>query len=152
VFRGLHNINIDAKGRLAVPTRYRQQIKDESAGKLIITIDTEQQCLLLYTQNEWSVIEAKLVALPSFNQQARRIQRLLIGHATDAELDNSGRVLLPAALRQYAQLNKKTVLIGQGNKFEIWNDAFWQTQRDTWLQQPVIHSHDLPDDLQQLSL
>lgn len=152
MFRGLHNINLDAKGRLAVPTRYRQQLKEESGGKLIATIDTEQHCLLLYTQTEWSAIEAKLVALPSFNQQARRIQRLLVGHATDLELDNNGRVLLPLALRQYAHLDKKVALIGQGNKFEIWDDALWQNQRDLWLQQPVNHVNDLPDDLQQLSL
>jgi len=152
MFRGLHNINLDTKGRLTVPTRYRQIIRDDCGGKMVVTIDTEQQCLLLYTQSEWAVIEAKLVALPSFNPQARRIQRLLVGHATDVELDSNGRLLVPPALRQHAQLDKKIALVGQGNKFEIWDDSQWQANRDVWLNQPAIHVDDLPDDLQQLSL
>lgn len=152
MFRGLHNINLDAKGRLAVPTRYRQNLQDDCGGKLIVTIDTEQHCLLLYAQTEWATIEAKLAALPSFNPQARRIQRLLVGHATDVELDGSGRLLIPPALRDYAKLTKKTVLIGQGNKFEIWDDAHWCASREAWLNQPLQDSDDLPDDLRQLSL
>ncbi len=152
MFRGLHNITIDTKGRLAVPTRYRHTLKDNCGGKMVVTIDTEQQCLLLYTQSEWAVIEAKLVALPSFNPQARRIQRLLVGHATDVELDANGRLLLPPALRQHAALDKKIALIGQGNKFEIWDDALWQANRNAWLQQPTINVDELANDLQQLSL
>lgn len=152
MFRGLHNINLDAKGRLAVPTRYRQILKDDCAGKLVVTIDTEQPCLLLYPYQQWAAIEAKVTSLPSFNPQARRIQRLLVGHANDIELDANGRLLVPTALRDYANLEKKIALIGQGNKFEIWDDATWQTQRDVWLSQPVNKADDLPDDLQQLSL
>lgn len=152
MFRGLHHINLDAKGRLAVPTRYRQSLKDSCDGRMIVTIDTEQQCLLLYPHQEWLVIEAKVVALPSFNSQARRIQRLLVGHATEVELDSSSRLLMPPALRQYADLDKKVSLVGQGNKFEIWDDARWQASRDAWLSQPVNNINDLPDELQQLSL
>lgn len=152
MFRGLYNINMDTKGRLAVPTRYRSVLQEEYASKLIVTIDTEQQCLLLYPQSEWATIETKLIALPSFNPQSRRIQRLLVGHATDVELDGSGRLLIPPALRGYAKLDKKIALVGQGNKFEIWDDAHWNASRDAWLSQPTQQAKDLPDDLQQLSL
>lgn len=152
MFRGLYNLNLDAKGRLAVPARYRSALMEDYGSKLIVTIDTEQQCLLLYPQSEWATIETKLIALPSFNPQSRRIQRLLVGHATDVELDGSGRLLIPPALRDYAKLDKKIALVGQGNKFEIWDDAHWNASRDAWLSQPSQQAKDLPDDLQQLSL
>lgn len=152
MFRGLHHINLDAKGRLTVPTRYRQLLTDEFGGKMVVTIDTEQLCLLLYPYQAWAEIEAKVTSLPSFNPQARRIQRLLVGHATDIELDSSGRLLLPPALREYATLDKKVALIGQGNKFEIWDEQHWHKSRDAWLSQPMNITDSLPDDLQQLSL
>src|SRR3990167_4083686 len=125
MFRGINAITIDAKGRLAVPVRYRDALslsaKSESTA-LVITIDTEEKCLLLYLAKDWLTIENKLQNLPSFNQATRRIQRLLIGHATDVELDSHGRLLLAPLLREYAELDKKIVMIGQGNKFEIWNE------------------------------
>ncbi len=122
MFRGINPINLDAKGRMAMPTRYREHINVACGGQMVATIDTESRCLLMYTQPEWEVIEAKLEKLSSFNPQTRRIQRLLIGHATELELDGNGRVLLPSSLRDYASLEKKIVLLGQGKKFEIWSD------------------------------
>ena len=116
MFRGLHNINLDAKGRLAIPTKYREPLAELCGARLVVTIDTEERCLLIYPANEWEVIEAKIEALPSFNKAARRIQRLLIGHATDLELDGSGRILLPQPLREYAGLDKESVLMGQGKR------------------------------------
>jgi len=82
---------------------------------------------------EWEEIERKLVKLPSFNVQARRLQRLLIGHATEVELDGNGRILLPPLLREFASLDKAVVMIGQGNKFEIWDEAKWNARRAEWL-------------------
>ena len=126
MFRGINSITIDAKGRMAIPARYRDLL--DSA--MVLTIDTEETCLLLYPVLEWQKIEASLQKLPSFNAAARRIQRLLIGHATDIDLDTQGRILLPQELRQYANLQKQAVLIGQGNKFEVWNDELWQQKRN----------------------
>lgn len=134
MFRGLTAIQIDAKGRLNVPSRYRTALLDEAAGNtVILTIDTEQPCLLLYPTPRWTEIEQKLEQLPSFQPASRRIQRLLMGHATDVELDNQGRILLPPLLREYARLDKSAMLVGQGKKFEIWNEANWQSSRATWL-------------------
>lgn len=152
MFRGINAINIDGKGRIAVPTRYRDALLAEDAGALVVTIDTEETCLLLYPVKAWQVIEANLQKLPSFNAQARRIQRLLIGHATDVELDGSGRVLLPPPLREHAKLDKRAVLIGQGNKFEIWDETLWQARRSEWLVEEAAGSDSLPDEMKTFSL
>lgn len=150
MFRGVNPINLDAKGRMALPARYREAVHCHCEGRMVVTIDTEDKCLLLYPQPEWDEIQAKIDALPSFNKAVRRIQRLLTGHATDLELDANGRMLLPAPLREYAQLDKKIVLLGQGNKFEIWSEALWNSTRDEYLQ--LDEDEEVPPELQSLSL
>src|SRR5580704_13904618 len=135
MFRGINGINIDAKGRVVMPTRYRERLQLDSKSAVVLTIDTEERCLLLYPLPEWEEIEKKLAGLPSFNPAARRIQRLLVGHATDVEMDGHGRVLLPPLLREYAGLNKRVVLIGQGKKFELWDETHWDKCRGKWLQE-----------------
>lgn len=132
MFRGINTINLDAKGRMAVPSRYRELLLDRYAGRLVATIDTQQRCLLLYPVDEWEVIEAELQKLPSFDPVARRAQRMLIGHATDLEMDGNGRILLPQVLRQYAALEKHVALVGQGKKFEIWSEEIWNQQMEVW--------------------
>lgn len=148
MFRGINSLIIDSKGRLAIPTRYREAL----GNALVVTIDTEETCLLLYPANHWQVIEDNLQKLPSFNAAARRIQRLLIGHATDIELDANGRVLLPGMLREYAKLDKNLVLIGQGNKFELWDEVLWQSKREQWLADEAITEHGLFDEMKTFSL
>jgi MraZ protein len=142
---------MDGKGRMAFPTRYRERLMEQCDGNLVITIDTEERCLLIYPLPEWEVIEKKIEALPSFNRAARRIQRLLIGHATDLELDGSGRVLLPAPLREYAGLDKKLMLIGQGKKFELWSEEHWDRCRDDYLDEGS-DADALPEEMMNLSL
>ena len=151
MFRGVNQINLDAKGRMAIPARYRDKITASCAGQLVATIDTEERCLLLYPIEEWEIIQEKIESLPSFNAAARRIQRLLIGHATDIDMDANGRLLLPAPLREYAELDKKVVLLGQGQKFEIWSEDRWLSTRDEYLQD-VGAGADMPEELQNLSL
>jgi len=151
MFRGITAINLDDKGRLAIPTRYREHLNNGSDGQIVVTIDTEERCLLMYPLLEWEVIEQKLQNLPSFNKAARRIQRLLIGHATEIDLDRSGRVLLPPLLREYAELDKQVMLVGQGKKFEIWGDQQWGAGRTGWLADDPDESS-LPPELQMLSL
>ncbi len=150
MFRGINSINIDVKGRMAMPTRYRDRLSEECDGQLVATIDTETACLLLYPLTEWEIIERKVEALPSFNPAARRIQRLLIGHATEMELDGNGRILIPPVLREYAGLDKKVMLVGQGRKFEIWSDANWQQERTDWL--ATKGEGKIPPELESLSL
>lgn len=152
MFRGINPINLDPKGRLAMPTRYRDQLRRDCHGHLVATIDTESHCLLLYPLHEWEIIEQKIQALPSFNRVTRRIQRLLIGHATEVELDSQGRLLLPQTLRDYAHLNKEIVLVGQGKKFELWDEKAWHAHRQAWLQEESERGEEIPAELQDLAL
>jgi len=153
MFIGINSINIDAKSRISMPARYRDSLQQESAGRMVITIDTDERCLLLYPIQEWEKIEAQLAQLPSFNRQARRIQRLLIGHATELELDSNGRILLSRELVDHAGLKKQAVLIGQGKKFELWDEAHWQTRCEEWLEEEAnSDSSTLPDEVKSLSL
>lgn len=137
---------------MAMPKRYRERLVDRSEGRLVVTIDTDERCLLLYPLPEWETIERKLDALPSFNAHARRVQRLLMGHATDAEMDGNGRVLIPPPLRQYAGMEKRAVLIGQGKKFELWDETQWAGKRDQWLAEETVGDEALPSELQNLSI
>lgn len=136
-----------------MPTRYRDRLQLDSASSVVLTIDTEERCLLLYPLPEWEEIEKKLAALPSFNAAARRIQRLLIGHATDVEMDGQGRILLPPMLREYAGLTKKVVLVGQGKKFELWDEGHWEQSRGNWIEEETsMDDSSLPDEVKSISL
>ena len=141
---------MDAKGRIAVPTRFREIVAEQSDGKVVLTIDIDERCLLMYLMPDWESIERKLAALPSFNKAARRIQRLIIGHATELEMDANGRLNVPSPLRSYANLEKKLVLVGQGHKFELWSETDWSAAREQWLTEAVEEA--LPEDLQTISL
>lgn len=132
MFRGISQINLDAKGRIAMPARYRDALLESGANRLITTIDSDG-CLLIYPPAEWDRIEQGLMKLPSLQPQVRRLQRLLLGHATECEMDAQGRMLLPAPLREFAGLEKHAVLVGQGNKFELWNESTWNQQRASWI-------------------
>lgn len=151
IFRGINNLALDAKGRMAMPARYRERLMETCGGRMVVTVDKDS-CLLVYPLPEWEEIEAKLIALPSLNKQARLLQRLLIGHATEVELDSQGRILLPTMLREYAGMEKKLVLIGQGKKFEIWDDGVWNEKQQTWLNEVNDEDGDMPLSLQNLSL
>lgn len=124
MFRGIYHITLDTKGRLSVPAKVRAQFEAESADGLILTAELEGQ-LLLYTLPEWEKVEEKLVKLPSFDPQIRRLKRLYMGNAAECELDSTGRVLIPPPLRQRAGLDKKVVLSSMGNKFELWAQEAW---------------------------
>ncbi len=131
MFRGVSQLSLDAKSRIAVPARYREALAQHCQGQMVITVDRDG-CLLLYPAPEWERIEQSLMARPNMNPQVRRLQRLLIGHATECELDGQGRLLLPPPLREFAGLAKRVVLVGQGNKFEIWDDDAWSRNREVW--------------------
>jgi MraZ protein len=134
-FRGISAVNLDAKGRMALPVRFRETLRELCDGHVVITIDMDERCLLLYPLPAWEEIQSQVGALPNVNREARRIQRLLIGHATDVELDGSGRVLVPPMLREFAFLEKKLVLVGQERKLEIWAEELWTERRDAWLEE-----------------
>jgi MraZ protein len=148
VFRGANAISLDAKGRLAMPSRYRDELVSRCAGQLIVTIDAIDPCLCVYPLSEWELIEAKLRELASFREENRRLQRLLIGNAVDLELDASGRFLVPPRLREHAKLDKRVMLVGQLNKFQLWDEDTWNAVADADLaaiKQPGALSDDLRD-------
>ena len=128
MFRGAAAVNLDAKGRVAIPTRYRAEIMEKNQGQMVCTVDIRQPCLLLYPLDEWEKIEQKLLSLSNFDPNQRRLQRVMLGYATECEMDAQGRILLSGPLRQHAKLEKSIMLVGQLNKFEIWSEAQWNTQ------------------------
>ena len=129
MFKGAAQLNLDNKGRLAIPARHRDMLLAHCAGQLVLTADADG-CLLLYPRPEWQPIEDKLNQLSAFNPRSRNLQRLLVGNAEDVEMDATGRVLVSPTLRSYAALDKRVMLIGQGNKFEVWDEVRWQAQLD----------------------
>ena len=151
MFRGATKVSLDAKGRLSVPTRYRERLLARCEGQLVATVDRDY-CLLIYPLPDWEEIERKLVRLPSLNKQARRLQRLMVGYASELEIDGHGRVLLPRELREFASLEKQALLIGQGNKFELWDEERWNAKRDAWLVDDDGDELGLPAELESLSL
>ena len=126
-FRGVTSLALDAKGRLAIPAKYREILMPGGDGHLVLTADPSR-CLLLYPRASWEPIQARLMALSSFDAKIRGLQRLLVGHADDVEVDAAGRILVPPELRRYANLDKRVVLVGQGRKFELWDEQQWQVE------------------------
>ncbi|MBR9909084.1 MAG: division/cell wall cluster transcriptional repressor MraZ [Gammaproteobacteria bacterium] len=151
MYSGSHSISMDAKGRIAVPTRVRELLMEECEGRIVVTANPEadvaERCLWVYPESQWGEIQRKLEELPTFNKLARRTKRLLIGHATSLELDGNGRVLLPPTLRTYAGLDKKLMLVGQGNKLELWAEERWQL----WLDD-VGEDEEVPAEMLSLTL
>lgn len=150
MFRGVSKVTLDAKGRLAIPSRYRERLESRSEGHLIVTVDLDY-CLLIYPLPDWEEIERKLIRLPSLNKDARQLQRLMLGHAAELEMDSHGRILLPRELREFASLVRRATLIGQGKKFELWDEDNWSARRDEWLA-GGNETTDLPAELETLSL
>jgi len=142
---------MDAKGRLAMPARQREPLLSQCAGQIVVTIDTQSSCLAIYPLPEWERIEGDIQSLPALKPAVKRFQRLMLGYATDLELDGNGRLLLPQSLREYAQLDKKLVLVGQGNKLELWSEALWMAERDQALQDSGPDA-ELPEELMSLTL
>lgn len=149
MYRGVNSINIDAKGRMALPTRYRDSVSDRCAGRLVVTAHQFDQCLALYLLPDWEEAERKVAALPDGNAYVRNMKRRFIGQACDVDLDASGRLLVPPKLREFAGLDKKVVLIGQRNRFEIWSDEAWSATEEL---SGSLDEALMPDFIQELSL
>lgn len=152
MFRGITNLNIDTKGRLAMPSRYRDAITTGASGQIVVTADHTDRCLLVYPMNEWIKVEQQLMKLNNMNRRARNVQRMILGHAHECDLDSQGRILVSAPLREYAGLDKKTVLVGQMNKFELWDAEAWQKQTDAMIEEAQGDDFDMDDSLNQVIL
>ncbi|HQS59147.1 MAG: cell division/cell wall cluster transcriptional repressor MraZ [Gallionellales bacterium 35-53-114] len=148
MFQGAAQLNLDSKGRLAIPSRHRDVLLTHCAGQLVLTADADG-CLLFYPQPDWEPIRDKLLKLSALNPRIRALQRRLIGYAEEVEMDAAGRVLISPALRTYAALDKRVMLIGQGNKFELWDEAKWIAQQDVELS---FANGELPPELEGFTL
>ena len=149
MFRGGSTVKLDAKGRLALPTRYRPLITERFEGRLVVTIHHDG-CLLLYPQPQWEEIEHRLINTANQDRRVRDMQRMLVGYATEVEMDGHGRILVAPRLREFAKLEKRVALAGVGNKFEIWNEEAWEQNCGDWVQGEGDGA--LPDVLESLTL
>lgn len=123
MFFGETAINLDAKGRLAVPMRYREDLREQCDNRMVLTYSAfDSGVLWLYLEKEWQRVRDEVMALPSLNSSHRSLQRRLVGSATAVEPDSNGRILLPPSLRDVTGLEKRVVMLGMGSRFEIWNE------------------------------
>jgi len=130
VFQGSQSINVDAKGRFAVPSRYREVLLAVCEGKMVVTANPYERCLNIYPETQWQEVKSKIESLPNGNKKVRRLQRLVLGNASELEMDGNGRLLLPQTLRDYASLDKKAMLVGLGDKAELWSEQSWNDMLD----------------------
>ena len=121
MFMGEYNHTVDAKGRVIVPSKFREQLGEE----FVVTKGLDG-CLFAYENTEWKALEEKLHALPLTNANARKFSRFFLAGATMCEVDKQGRILLPAVLREFAKIDKDAVLVGVGSRIEIWDKATWE--------------------------
>ncbi|MBV1960735.1 MAG: division/cell wall cluster transcriptional repressor MraZ [Immundisolibacteraceae bacterium] len=129
MFRGVNNINLDAKGRMAVPARHRDLLARDGVEELMVTLAHRGNCLLIYPMPEWELIERRLVKLSDLNESAYQLKQILLGHASHCALDGSGRILIPPLLREHVEIDKHSALVGMGNKLELWQEQNWSAQR-----------------------
>jgi MraZ protein len=121
MFMGEYHHSIDNKGRMIVPSKFREEL-----GEMFIITRGLDQCLFGYPLSEWALIEEKLKGLPLTKKDARAFTRFFFSGATESELDKQGRINIPAPLLQYAKLEKECVVLGVSNRIEIWSKQIWE--------------------------
>lgn len=134
MFRGLHEHTIDAKGRMSLPVRFREQLAPMSSGEaeevnFILTTGIDR-CLVLYPVQQWQDLEEKLAGLSQFDPAVVTIRRIYLAGATEVTLDKNGRLLIPPMLREYAGLCRDVVWAGMGNTVELWGKEHWNLQAE----------------------
>jgi MraZ protein len=143
MFSGEYSHALDAKGRLTIPARFR----DELEGGLVVTKGYEP-CILLYPLSEWSALASKVAQLPKTNRAARAYSRLVFGSAAEVTLDKMGRILIPTFLREYAGIEEEAVVVGVNTYIEIWNPARWRAT----MEQDMENLADILDDVSQMGI
>lgn len=133
VFQGASAISLDAKGRLAVPMRYRDSIAAQGEGRIVLTAHPHR-CLLLYPRPAWDPIAEKIMALPGFDPNVAAMQQLLVGHADELEMDSAGRILISPTLRRLSGIGREVMMFGQGTHFKLWNPEAWEKQFEAFSQ------------------
>jgi len=130
VFRGANSINLDSKSRIAIPAKYRDSIIDFAQSHMVITCDPYEKCLLVVPLPHWCELEEYLSSLSNSNEANRIIKHIMLGHATEVDMDASGRLLIPSILRERIGLVKEIRLNGEGKKFKLWDEAEWNRISD----------------------
>jgi len=125
MFLGPSYLNLDAKGRISIPTKYRDRIKSDHLGEMVLTADHGGECLALYPYTKWLKTQEAILELPNMNKGVKNIIRTVFGNATEVKMDGQGRILVSEPLRDFAQFDKKLVLVGQVDKFELWSEERW---------------------------
>ena len=125
MFRGAAKVTLDVKGRMVLPTRVRDRLAALGERQLVATVDRDQ-CVLVYPLGDWQKLQDQLLNLPNLNSEARWLQRLMVGYATDLDIDGHGRVLIPGELREFTGLQRDAMLFGQGNHLELWDEIAWK--------------------------
>ena len=143
MYRGATILSLDGKSRFAVPTKYREHLLIESNGAMVLTAHPHG-CLLLYPKEAWTPIQSKIMQLSSFEKKSSGLQRLLVGYAEDSIVDGAGRLLISQALRDFAEIKKTIMFVGQGTHFEIWNQELWNQEISKI---SANDDGDLPDEL-----
>ncbi|QQS16884.1 MAG: division/cell wall cluster transcriptional repressor MraZ [Neisseriales bacterium] len=132
MFGGVNILNLDNKGRLAIPAKHREVLLTNFSPTLVVTLEAKNH-LLIYPESQWRLVEQKLIALPVGNPMLKAYQRLMLGHAETLEMDGFGRILIPTCLRELVFLNKEVGLVGMGNRFELWNAQDWKAETEAAL-------------------
>lgn len=152
MFRGVHHLNIDAKGRMTMPTKHRDALVSSDNGCLVATFDIHVRCILIYPLAIWEKMEKELQAIPAVNPKVRSMQRFILGNAADLEIDGNGRILLAAPLRKYANLEKPVVLVSKGDRFELWNEDAWLEENEKFIESANSGESVIPEEMQHLTL
>jgi len=127
MFRGRFEHTVDSKGRVSIPSRFRDIITDRYDGKLILSMDYDR-CLTVYPLEEWEKLEEKIKTLPMMKQEVKDFRRFLLSSAIESEIDKQGRLLIPPAHRDHAGISKNVVLVGIIDKIEIWDVEAWEAR------------------------
>ncbi len=152
MFRGTHYLSNDVKGRFAVPMRYRDLLMKASSGGLVITVHPTVRCLLIYPTPQWNEIQLKIEKLSNVKENLHDIQLMLMGMASDVEMDSQGRVPIAQHLREFAQIEKKGVLIGQGKRFEYWQEEKWNAKVQQWTTNGLVSDDEMEAEIANLTL
>ncbi len=127
MFRGSFEHTVDSKGRVSVPSKFREIIADRYEGKLVLALDFDK-CLTVYPLEEWERLEAKIRSLPAMKREVKDFMRFLLASATECELDKQGRILIPLAHREHATITKNVMVVGIIDKIEIWDAKAWEAR------------------------
>lgn len=148
MFQGITSVTVDGKGRLAIPTRFRDGIVDRGGNSVTVTAHQYDGCLVLYPLIDWQEVAARVSGLADASPDVRNLKRRFVGQATELEIDSAGRILLPAMLRTFAEINKGAVLLGLGHRLELWSEERWAANDKI---NATLDASALPDAVQQLA-